>query len=347
MIIPPKPTLPPDSPRSRPGHLTWSAADGRLQALVVWTERQPGHGEDAEPLAAYHRPTANGVLAVFDGSGGSGAAPAWRGPDGATYTSAWAGARVARLATECWFQHSVASGEEDSLPHLKHLLRTVLHAAPTGARSKITGSMRRVLPTTLAAVRYRAHEEGVHWQAIWAGDSRSYALLPVSGLHALTRDDTRETDALAQLRQDPPMTNVICADRDFTLSAHGGEFREPCVLLAATDGFFGYVHTPAQFECVLLDTLGRARDMGDWAGLLRRAIQPATGDDASLSLAALGFEGFGQLRDAFTERHTDVVRSGYLDVPPGGGPQARRGWQDRTWGTYRPAYEKFMPEVRE
>ncbi|MFD7061800.1 PP2C family protein-serine/threonine phosphatase [Streptomyces sp. NPDC059906] len=347
MIIPPRPALPPGRPRSPSGHLTWSAAEGGFQALVVWTERRPGHGEDAEPLAAYHRPTANGLLAVFDGSGGSGAAPAWRGPDGATYTSAWTGARVARLAAECWFQRVAAFEEPDSLPHLKHCLRTMLRAAPTGARSKITGSMRRVLPTTLAAVRYRAGDEGVHWQAIWAGDSRSYALLPGSGLHALTRDDTREADALDQLRQDPPMTNVICADRDFTLSAHRGEFREPCVLLAATDGFFGYVHTPAQFECVLLETLGRARDAGEWADLLRRAIQPATGDDASLSLAALGFADFGQLRQAFAERHADVVRSGYPHVPPGDGPEAVRGWQDRTWRTYRPSYEKFMPEVRE
>ncbi|MET7319643.1 serine/threonine protein phosphatase [Streptomyces sp. NPDC005549] len=347
MIIPPRPAFPPGPPRSRPGHLTWSAADGGLQALVVWTERRPGHGEDAEPLAAYHRPTGNGLLAVFDGSGGSGAAPAWRGPDGATYTGAWTGARVARLATECWFQRVAAAEEADSPPHLEHCLRTMLRAAPTGAPSKITGSMRRVLPTTLAAVRYRAHGEGVHWQAVWAGDSRSYALLPAGGLHALTRDDTREEDALAQLRQDPPMTNVICADRDFTLSAHRGEFREPCVLLAATDGFFGYVHTPAQFECVLLETLGRARDLDEWAGLLRRAIQPATGDDASLSLAALGFTDFGRLREAFTERHADLVRSGYLDVPPGDAPQAVRDWQERTWQSYRPAYEKFMPEVRE
>ncbi|MFE9703546.1 serine/threonine protein phosphatase [Streptomyces sp. NPDC005930] len=347
MIIPPRPALPPYRPRSRAGHLTWAAADGPLQTLVVWTERRPGHGEDAEPLATHHRPTAGGLLAVFDGSGGSGAAPAWRGPDGVTHTGAWAGARVARLATECWFQRVAASGEAGDPAHLELCLRTVLRASPTGAPSKITGSMRRILPTTLAAVRYRSHDGGVRWQALWAGDSRSYALLPLTGLHVLTRDDTREDDALAQLRQDPPMTNVICADRDFTLSAHHGEFQEPCVLLAATDGFFGYVHTPAQFECVLLDTLGRARDMDDWADLLRRAVMPATGDDASLSLAALGFGDFGRLRAAFAERHALLVRRGYPDVPSGDGPDAVHRWQERTWDSYRPAYETYMPEVRE
>src|SRR5690606_35704029 len=116
--------------------LTWSAADGGLQTLAVWTERRPGHGEDAEPLAAHHRPTGSGLLAVFDGSGGSGAAPGWREPDGTTHTSAWTGARIARLAAECWFQHAVAPeeaasggngpGSADSPERLKHWLRRML-----------------------------------------------------------------------------------------------------------------------------------------------------------------------------------------------------------------------------
>ncbi|WP_053084666.1 hypothetical protein [Streptomyces viridochromogenes] len=347
MIIPPQPAHAPNSPPSRPAHLTWSATHDRLQALTVWTERRPGHGEDAEPLAAYHRPTGNGLLAVFDGAGGSGAAPAWRTPDGATHTGAWVGARVARLAAECWFQGVVDAEEPDTPERLTCCLRAVLAAAPRTARSKVTGSMRRLLPTTMAAVRYRLGDHGVRWQAVWAGDSRSYALLPGSGLHALTRDHTHEDDTLAQLRQDPPMTNVICADRPFELSAHQGEFRRPCVLLSATDGFFGYAHTPAQFECLLLETLGQARTAGEWAGLLRRAIQPITGDDASLSLVALGFDDFAQLRGAFAERYDSVVRSGYRDVPTADGPDVLRDWQDRTWESYRPTYEQLMPGVRE
>lgn len=346
MIIPPKPTHAPQSPPSRPTHLTWSATHHHVQALTVWTERRPGHGEDAEPLAAYHRPTGNGLLAVFDGSGGSGAAPAWSAPDGATYTGAWVGARIARLAAECWFQGVVDDEEPDTPERLKHCLRAVLDAAPRRARSKVTGSMRRLLPTTMAAVRYRLGDRRVRWQAVWAGDSRSYALLPGSGLHALTRDHTHEDDTLAQLRQDPPMTNVICADRDFELDVQQGEFREPCVLLSATDGFFGYVHTPAQFECLLLDTLGQAGTVGEWAELLRRAIQPVTADDASLSLVALGFDDLAHLRGAFAERHESVVRSGYQEVPADG-PDAVRDWQDRTWQSYRHTYERLMPGVRE
>lgn len=179
----------------------------------MWTERRPGHGEDAEPLTAYHRPTGNGLLAVFDGSGGSGAAPARRTPDGVTHTGAWVGARIARLAAECWFQGVVDSQVPDDPAQLKYSLRAVQEAAPRlrglTARSKAVGSMRRTLPATLAAVRYRAGDDGVRRQAIWAGDSRSYAMFPGSGLHALARDHTHEDDTLARLRQDPPMTNVI------------------------------------------------------------------------------------------------------------------------------------------
>lgn len=105
--------------------------------------------------------------------------------------------------------------------------------------------MRRHLPTTLAALRYNVREDSVECEALWAGDSRAYVLTADAGLRALTRDHTDEQDTLAQLVQDPQMTNAVCADRHFEVQSHAWTFTgEPCVLLCATDGFFGYVHTP-------------------------------------------------------------------------------------------------------
>jgi hypothetical protein len=215
--------------------------------------------------------------------------------------------------------------------------------------------MRRALPTTLAAVAYRLGDHTVRCRSLWAGDSRAYVLLPTSGLHALTRDHTAEEDALDQLRQDPPMTNVVCADRPFTIEAQPphsyGEFPLPCVLLSATDGFFGYVHTPAHFEHLLLNTLAHARDMADWADRLRTQVQGFTADDASLSLAALGFDSFPQIAEAFRVRH-DAVTETYAKTFPeryGHDPRVPRGrdplryWQEQTWATYRPGYERYMP----
>jgi serine/threonine protein phosphatase PrpC len=313
----------------------WTAEADGVRLLTVWSEQRPGCGEDAEPLAILHRPTGRGLLAVLDGAGGAGAGAAW-----GAYSGAWVGARVARLGAEAWFRAAVQGGATPD--ELAALLRHALRAALPATRSKLTGTMRRALPTTLAAVSYRVRAGAVRCQALWAGDSRSYVLLPASGLHALTRDHTTELDALDQLRQDPPMTNLLCADRPFTVDAHPaggpGEFALPCLLLAATDGFFGYVQTPAHFECVLLDTLMRARDMAGWAAGLREAVRGYTADDASLSLAALGFDDFPRLRRAYRGRYESVRRLYMTGAPPTG-----RAWQDDTWASYRPGYEAYMP----
>ncbi|MET9732518.1 hypothetical protein ABZZ79_18275 [Streptomyces sp. NPDC006458] len=150
--------------------------------------------------------------------------------------------------------------------------------------------MRRQLPTTLAAVHYHVPEGGseVRLRPLWAGDSRAYLLTPDAGLQVLTRDHTHESDTLELLRSDPPMTNVVCADRDFEIDSHPLTHRLPCVLVVATDGFFGYVHTPADFEAVLLRGLHEAGTVGEWADLIRRDVESYTADDASLALVALG-----------------------------------------------------------
>ncbi|WP_258534437.1 protein phosphatase 2C domain-containing protein [Streptomyces sp. PT12] len=328
----------------------WVSGGGaQVAGLTVWTERVAGRGEDAEALAAHHRGSRGGVIAVFDGAGGAGAAPAWRAPGGESYTGAWVGARVARLATECWFREAVERAGPDGPLHggaaaaLAEELRRQLDAARPRMRGRITGSMRRVLPTTVAGLAYRLTGDAVAGQALWAGDSRAYALLPASGLHALTRDHTHLDDALEQLRADPAMTNVVCADRPFTVDAHAWTFPLPCVLLCATDGFFGYLETPARFEWVLLRTLAAAGDLAGWARLLRDEVGAYTADDATLALAAPGFGDFAALRRAFGPRH-DAVRARY----GGEGPEvASRGWQDAAWRSYRAGYERHMPPVRE
>lgn len=320
----------------------------------VWSERRAGRGEDAEPLVLFHRPSGAGLLAVFDGAGGAGAAAAWPGPPGAEpYSGAWVGARAARLGAEMWFQQAVACGRIPEPAALTAHLRRTLRAARPHSRSKLTGSMRRALPSTMAALAYRADGTGLTAQALWCGDSRAYRLTPAYGLQALTRDDTVEDDALEQLRQDPPMTDLLCADREFTVSASPpcgpGPVPLPCVLLAATDGFFGYVHTPGQFEGVLLETLRRAPDMAGWMRQLADTVRRYTADDASLAVAAVGFTDFAQLRAAFRERHEDVWRLCMDGIPaavgqPGdAGQHALRQWQDTTWAAYRGTYEQVMP----
>ncbi|GAB7102751.1 hypothetical protein JCM4814A_10650 [Streptomyces phaeofaciens JCM 4814] len=354
----------------RPPQRIWCEHRGGLLALSVWTERVPDRGEDAEPFVAHHVESGHGLLAVFDGSGGAGAAPVWQAADGTQRTSAWVGARVARLATDCWFRE-VATGGEPAAPNsLREYLQYFLSAAPQ-RRSKIGGTMRRQLPTTLAGVHYRVvPTEGdarLELQPLWAGDSRAYVLGPENGLQVLTRDHTRESDALELLRSDPPMTNLVCADRDFTIDSRRLTFPLPCVLVAATDGFFGYVHTPADFEWLLLHTLRHARNADEWADLIRREVQGRTADDASLALVALGHHGFEELKARFAGRLEDVTERYVRSRPrgldrhsadPGPGlpapaddpatlPARVRAWQDATWHTYRAGYETHLPPAPE
>ncbi len=328
-----------------PSRVGWVHEQPELLSVVVWTERVAGRGEDAEPLFTHHQESGQGVLAVFDGAGGAGASPVWPGPDGTMMTAAWTGSRVARLATECWF-HEVGQGLDTAAPDRLHTyLEYFLSSAPQ-RRSKISGTMRRQSPTTLAAVHYATRaDRTLELRALWAGDSRAYVLRPEQGLQVLTRDHTWESDALELLRTDPPMTNLACADRPFTVdSQYRKGFDLPCVLVTATDGVFGYVQTPADFERILLSTLRGARSAQDWAERLCQEVHHYTGDDASLVVTALGYRDFASLRDDFAGRFRRLDElADRFGPPPAPASGQTRAWQDRTWQEYRASYEAFLP----
>ncbi|MFG2723244.1 serine/threonine protein phosphatase [Streptomyces sp. NPDC048416] len=376
---PDKPTTPPDAggvlPSAPEGPLprpmtpgTWAApgGEGGVRAFTVWSEQVPGQGEDAEPFVAHHEQTRQGLLAVFDGSGGAGSAPAWQSPAGSWHTGAWVGSRVARLATDCWFREVSLDPDWAEPESLHDYVQWFLSRAPQ-RRSKIGGTMRRQLPTTVAGVYYRLHDEGfVVLQPLWAGDSRAYTLHPHDGLQVLTRDHTRESDTLELLRSDPPMTNLASADREFVIDSQRlNPFSLPVVLVAATDGFFGYVHTPGDFEAVLLETLVRAANEQEWADLVRREVRRYTADDASLALVAIGHPSFAALRDAYAPRLAELrdrqgrnrpraldrspraVDSGAAPEDPAHLGSRVRAWQDQSWHAYRGAYETYLPAASE
>ena len=74
----------------------------------------------------------------------------------------------------------------------------------------------------------------------WCGDSRGY-ILDGNGLHQVTVDDVTVTDAMMNLREDAPMTNVASASRPYEIHRKQVQLSEPAVVFAATDGCFGYL----------------------------------------------------------------------------------------------------------
>jgi len=339
----------PESPMAVPhtaGMELWGERRGDLCAVGVWTEKRLGDGEDAEPLLVHHFPTGAGILGVFDGVGGAGSATEYRIGEGPLRTGAWFGSRVARHAVESWFRRVVA-GWPAELEALRGWIKTVLELKRPDIRSKLVGSMRESLPSTMAAIHYRRAGDVLECRALWAGDSRAYLLDPAAGLLALTRDHCEEADALKQLRDAPPMVNSLRAHNPFYLSENSIDVRLPAVLVCVTDGFFGRLDTPAQLELHMLDRLTHAQDEHDWARLLAERVKTYTDDDATLSLVALGYANFDELRSAFKARTEHLQDNYHLPASVAEDRKKYRNWCDETWKLYRRDYERHMPRPPE
>ena len=328
------------TPATRGSARLWQHVEPWFSTIAVWTEKKAG-GEDADPLVLYHRPSGTGLLAVFDGVGGSGRACAGRTPSGVERTQAWIASRRVRGLVEEWFADESAGTSAAGLcAHLGARLATGVVR-----RGRLRGSIQRDLPTTFAGLLFTVTGPEVGWDVLWAGDSRCYVAEPRRGLQQLSNDDTEPGDALALLLQDPPMTNMVSAGREFVINRWRGRAALPCVLVCATDGFFGYVETPAEFEHLLWETLLTAQDSTHWSALLADRVESYTKDDASLCVAAIGFEDFDALRASFrdrlewlTSRHAEPMRQ----VVPGD-RTALVIARERSWRLYQAGYEARLP----
>jgi hypothetical protein len=284
---------------------SWVLETSRWMLAGGWREKIAGKGEDAEPAVRIHRSGA-GLLAVFDGAGGSGSASARRLADGSDLSGAYVASRLAKEVVEAWATEQIARGDELIRPDdlQARLTGALQHEAsyrdvPTTA---LKGSLRRVLPTTMAAIRFTAAPDALWAHVLWAGDSRAYVLTPGAGLQVLTVDDTRETDALELIRNDQPMANLLCADRPFTVNHLQYRLDLPTVVLVATDGCFGYVRTPAHFEHLLLASLARSSSAEEWADDLIETFGAIAADDISFAIGAFGFGDHARLKRALQPR---------------------------------------------
>jgi serine/threonine protein phosphatase PrpC len=276
-------------------------------------------------------------------------------------TQAFVASRLVRGLTEAWFVARSASGRaggpagddldaDDPAHHLADHLRAGLADAARGLVEEPTGvrsSMHRTLPTTLAALVLRDAGAGA-WalDAVWAGDSRAYVLRPSVGLQQLTRDHVRHGDALEQLLNDQPMSNVLSASTPFRAQHQHRVVEGPCLAVCATDGVFAYVQTPGQTEHVLLETLQTAASPEGWADAVAARVEGYTADDASLVVAWAGWPGFDAMRADFAERAERVAeaqRGPFDGVSPAEGDRFAR-LREAAWRAYAPDYERLLPD---
>lgn len=283
----------------------------------------------------------SGIIAVFDGCGGSGAR---KHTEYANHSEAYMASRLCAGAMyECIHQHFPFPGDPSYFAQqlLAPRIRNSISAnTPPEKTSGIKIKGMRTLPATMAAAMIQSSDDGaLRVSPIWAGDSRVY-ILDCSGLSQLTVDDSNQPDPMEGLYDDGTLTNVICADRPFVLNCCSFLLKPPFIVLTATDGCFGYVSTPMEFEGMLLHTMLESSCVAQWEDNLRKLIASYAGDDHTFCLASFGYEHFGAIQKAFAPRY-DQLRKNVLETV------WATPWEDREtrrnlWAIYRKNYMKYI-----
>lgn len=309
--------------------------------LSFCREKIAGHGEDSY---CYSFSDTEGMLAVFDGCGGAGARPH---PCYSGHTEAYVAARFCAGAFYDTFRRQLPSGASgEALAEgifapaaVERLKRFAPPRDPSAFQIK--GSGVRTLPTTAAVALLRQEKDAVSVTAVWAGDSRVYLLDP-EGLAQLTEDDTTVSDPMRNLYEDGVLTNVFCSDKPVKLHHRTVRMTRPFLVLAATDGCFGYLSTPMEFEGLLLGTLLESDSIAQWEERLADATTALAGDDHTLCLCACGYGSPQALQKSFAARY-DQLRSNYLEAVRQM-PLEDREQRCRLWESYRPGYMRYIKD---
>lgn len=271
--------------------------DDNIIKIKFWTEKIVGHGEDAPPLLVNKGKAC--AVGVFDGMGGAGAATC-DSSFGNGFTKAYVASRLVACSMDVFLNNHLPTDDvlvEDMEAVIKHKLLEEKEAFPPKVTSSLRSKLVRDYPTTLAIITLHEYDKSYQIDSYWAGDSHCY-LWTKAGFFQISKDDLEENnDPMENLHNDSPISNCICADRDFVIHHKLIKLtNEPVIILCATDGCFGYYHTPMHFEYILKSCLQKAKDEKQWEQLVKEEVLKVTGDDCSFSLIACGFSSFNDLK---------------------------------------------------
>ncbi|MBQ7400064.1 MAG: hypothetical protein IJW06_06380 [Clostridia bacterium] len=244
------------------------------------------------------------IIASLDGCGGSGSK---RYKNFSGKTGAYVASRAVCGGVKAWF---LESNEEEDLPtYVQDALSVCKKYADKAGR--IMGSLSKAFPTTAAIITGNILRDKCEITCYWAGDSRCY-MLDAKGLHQLTEDDLDGQDAMSNLTNDGVMNNSINASTSFEIHSKKIVVGYPCILLTATDGCFGYLNSPMEFEYLLTDSLVKSKNITEWKIALNERMNTVTGDDYTLCVAVCGFADFEDIRNSFVKRN-EYVAEKYLN----------------------------------
>ncbi len=153
----------------------------------------------------------------------------------------------------------------------------------------------RLLPTTLAAIKYAEDEEVVTAEAIWAGDSRCYVLTK-EGVKPLSEDDEDASGAITNL--------FYAGDVRTILHYKKVTLPKPCALFAVSDGTFDPFEPHDHFglEYMLLSAMTDCGSVEELCSKLQANYEKIHADDTTMAFAAFGFADYESMQLYFGER---------------------------------------------
>lgn len=310
--------------------------------LSFCKEKVSGHGEDS---FCYSFCDTAGLLGAFDGCGGAGARTH---TFYAGHTEAYMASRFCAGAFyDCFRDTFPCARNVKSLTEEVFAPRVAQRLIDFGPPKdeggfQIKGSSVRTLPSTAAvAITQKVKDGSLLVTAIWAGDSRVY-IMDHKGLAQLTVDDTTVTDPMVNIYEDGILKNILCSDKPVHLHCKTVQMNGPFVVFSATDGCFGYLSTPMEFEGVLIETLLKTNCVADWESSLAKAIGSVAGDDHTLCLAAYGYGSYQKLQKSFVDRYSHLEKE-YL-IPVANIPVENREDRFALWNSYRNNYMRYIKD---
>lgn len=305
--------------------------------FLISQEMVEDHGEDN---FYFKYSDYSAVLCVLDGCGGLGSR---------TYescgnkTGAYLASRTVSGAVHDWYQDKYKKKWKSDRELVESLMAYIQKAyAVVGdcAKSsiKISGSMVRDLPTTMAMAFACVRGDSVAVHVIWAGDSRIY-LLDNEGMHQLTRDDVKSQDALSNLSDDGALTNVLSSDGNYRLHHKVITIKKPSLIIGATDGCFGYLPSPMNFEYEILKALTDSESISEFKNSLKEFFDDVAGDDYTFACMGFEYDCFEDLRKSYVKRREFMEKEfiNSLKSQPENDELILKLWQK-----YRNGYERYL-----
>ncbi|MBE6681250.1 MAG: hypothetical protein E7600_03055 [Ruminococcaceae bacterium] len=285
--------------------------------FCVHGEMVPNNGEDCYYFGAN---SSSAIISVFDGCGGIGSK---RYNNFSGKTGAYIASRAVAGAVKAWFDENGKAG------NIKEYIQWSLRICNKFADStgRIMGSLGKSFPTTAAII----HTQSDSATCYWAGDSRCFMLNSL-GLHQLSTDDIDGEDAFSNITSDGVLTNVICSSSDFTVHEKKFNFKYPCIFITSSDGCFGYLPSPMDFEFLLTKAIISCDNSKALKEYLNNCIKEYTGDDYTLCISVFGFDSYTHMKEYFIDRCT-YVKNTFID--------SDMPLEDK-WNIYKGEYSKYL-----